>query len=45
MKKQNEKHYNSGGGLYRGITVSIGLLDAIIIGGLTLIAFLIFASV
>lgn len=45
MKKHKEIHYNSGGGLYRGITISIRLLDAVIIGGLTLIAFLIFASV
>ncbi len=45
MKNNNQKHYNTGGGLYRGVTVSIKLLDAVIIGGLVLMAFLIFASV
>ena len=33
------------GGLYRNLNVSVKLLDAVIIGGLTVIACIIFASV
>ena len=45
MKKEKEIHLRPSGGIYRNINVSVKLLDAVIIGGLSLIAFIIIASV
>ena len=45
MKDKKQQYFRHSGGLYRNLNVSVRLLDAVIIGGLTVIAFIIFASV
>lgn len=45
MRDKKQQHFRPSGGLYRNINVSVRLLDAVIICGLTLIAFIIFVSV
>ena len=45
MKDTKRKYSGKAGGLYRNLTISIKLLDAIIIAGLVLTAFLIIVSV
>ena len=45
MKDKKLQHYRPSGGLYRNLNVSVKLLDAVIIGGLAVIAFIIFASI
>ena len=48
MRKSKEKrnvYKGKQGGMYRGLTVSVKLLDAVIIGGLLLTAFIILASI
>ena len=45
MKEKKQQHFRHSGGLYRNLNVSVRLLDAVIIGGLAVIAFIIFASV